>query len=65
MSDDKTSWHSSQSSLSTDDEIMPENVIRPYQFKPEFSSSDEGVLEGEFDREQHDNENDRTRNLHW
>ena len=62
MSDDETSSHSSQSSLSIDDENMPENVIRPYQFEPEFSSSDEGV-EGEFDREQHDDENDRTRNL--
>ena len=48
-----------------DDEIMPENVIRPYQFEPEFSSSDEGVPEGEFDREQHDDENDGTRNLDW
>ena len=62
MSDDETSSHSSQSSLSIDDENMPENVIRPYQFEPEFSSSDEGV-EGEFDLEQHDDENDRTRNL--
>ena len=65
MSDDETSSHSSQSSLSIDDEIMPENVIRPYQFEPEFSSSDEGVPDGEFDREQHDDENDRTRNLDW
>ena len=32
MSDDETSSHSSQSSLSIDDEIMPENVIRPYQY---------------------------------
>ena len=44
---------------------MPENVIRPYQFEPEFSSSDEGVEEGKFDREQHNDENDRTRNLDW
>ena len=64
MSDDETSSYSSQSSLSIDDENMPENVIRPYQFEPEFSSSDEGVEE-EFDREQHDDENDRTRNLDW
>ena len=54
MSDDETSSHSSQSSLSVDDENMPENVIRPNQFEPEFSSSDEGVGEGKFDREQHD-----------
>ena len=63
MSDDETSSHSSQSSLLIDDEIMPENVIWPYQFEPEFSSSDEGVPEGEF--EQLDDENDRTRNLDW
>ena len=43
MSDDETSSHSSQSSLSIDDESMPENVIRPYQFEPEFSSSEENV----------------------
>ena len=64
MSDDESSSHSSQSSLSIDDESMPENVIRPYQFEPEFSSSEEGVEEGELiDREQ--DENDRTRNLDW
>ena len=66
MSDDESSSHSSQSSLSIDDESMPENVIRPYQFEPEFSSSEEGVEEGELiDREQDDDENDRTRNLDW
>ena len=65
MSDDETSSYSSQSSLSNDDESMSENVIRPYQFEPEFSSSEEGVEEGELDREQHDDENDRTRNLDW
>ena len=67
MSDDETSSHSSQSSLSIDDENMPENVIRPYQFEPKFSSSEgsveeEGDLEGEH---QHDDENFRTRNLDW
>lgn len=65
MSDDETSSHSSQSSLSIDDESLPENVIRPYQFEPEFSSSEEGVEGGELDWEQHDDENDRTRNLDW
>jgi len=65
MSDDETSSHSCQSSLSIDDESMPENVIRAYQFEPEFSSSEEGVEEGEFDRERRDGENDRTRNLDW
>ena len=66
MSDDESSSHTSQSSLSIDDESMPENVIRPYQFEPEFSSSEEGVEEGELiDREQDDDENDRTRNLDW
>ena len=65
MSDDETSSYSSQSSLSIDDESMSENAIRPYQFEPEFSSSEEGVEEGELDREQHDDENDRTRNLDW
>ena len=66
MSDDESSSHSSQSSLSIDDESMPENVIRPYQFEPEFSSREEGVEEGELiDREQDDDENDRTRNLDW
>ena len=48
MSDDETSSHSSQSSLSIDDENMLDNVIRPYQFKSEFSSSDEGVKESVF-----------------
>ena len=47
MSDNESSSHSSQSSLSIDDESMPENVIRPYQFEPQFSSSEEGVEEGE------------------
>ena len=66
MSDDESSSHTSQSSLSIDDESMPENVIRPYQFEPEFSSSEEGVEQGELiDREQDDDENDRTRNLDW
>jgi len=45
MSDDETSSHSSQSSLSIDDENIPQNVIWPYQFEPEFSSSEEGVEE--------------------
>lgn len=67
MSDDETSSHSSQSSLSIDDENMPQNVIRPYQFEPEFSSSEEGVEEeGELEEEhQHDDENARTRNSDW
>ncbi|XP_068756481.1 uncharacterized protein [Montipora capricornis] len=47
MSDDETSSHSSQSSLSIDDESIPENVIRPYQFEPGFSSNEENVEEGE------------------
>ena len=43
---------------------MPENVILPYQFEPEFSSN-EGV-EGELEEEhQHDDENARTRNSDW
>ena len=61
MSDDEISSHSSQSSLSIDDVNMPENVIRPYQFEPESSSSDEGVEEEReyLDREdQHDDVND-------
>ena len=67
MSDDETFSQSSQSSLSIEDENMPENVIRPYQFEPEFSSSEEsveeeGYLEGE---QQHEDENFRTRNLDW
>ena len=68
MSDDESSSNSSQSSLSIDDENVPENVIRPYQFEPEFASSEEGVEEErEFlDREdQHEEEIDRTRNLDW
>jgi len=44
---------------------MPENVILPYQFEPEFSSN-EGVEEGELEEEhQHDDENARTRNSDW
>lgn len=68
MSDDETSSHSSQSSLSIDDENMPQNVIRPYQFEPEFSSSEEGVEEeeGELEEEhEHDDKNARTRNSDW
>ena len=68
MSDDESCSNSSQSSLSIDDENVPENVIRPYQFEPEFSSSEEGVEEErEFlDREdQHEEEIDCTRNLDW
>ena len=67
MSDDGTFSQSSQSSLSIDDENMPENVIRPYQFEPEFSSSEESV-EGEGDLEgeqQHEDENFRIGNLDW
>ena len=66
MSDDETSSHSSQSSLSIDDENMPENVIRPYQFESEFSSSEEGIEgeEGELEEDHpHDGENARSRNL--
>ena len=40
---------------------MPDNVIRPHQFEPEFSSSEEGVEEGGLEEEQkHDDENSRT-----
>ena len=67
MCDNETSSHSSQSSLSTDDENLAKTVIRPYQFEPEFSSweksvEDEGELEGEH---QHKDENFRTRNPNW
>jgi len=68
MSDSETSPHSSQSSLSIDDECIPESVIRPYEFEPEFSSSEEDVEEGGLQLEEeheHDDENSRTRNLHW
>jgi len=66
MSDDETCSHSSQSSLSIDDENISQNVIRPYQFKPEFSSSKEGVEEGELEEEhQHEDENAPTRNSDW
>ena len=45
---------------------MPENVIRPYQFEPEFSSSEECVEERDLEEEyQRDDENFRTRNLDW
>ena len=45
---------------------MLENVIRPHQFEPEFSSSEEGVEEGGLEEEhEHDDENSRTRNLDW
>jgi len=45
---------------------MPENVILPYQFEPEFSSNEEDVEEGELEEEhQHDDENARTRNSDW
>ena len=67
MSDDETFSQSSQSSLSIDDENILENVIWPYQFEPEFSSSEESVeeegdLEGE---QQHEDVNFRSRNLDW
>ena len=67
MSDDETFSQSSQSSLSIDHENMPENVIRPYQFEPEFSSSEESVEdEGDLEVEQqHEDEKFRTRNLDW
>ena len=65
MSDNETFSHSSQSSLSIEDENMPANVIRPYQFEPEFSSSEEGVGEEELEQEHQNNENSRTRNLDW
>ena len=45
---------------------MPENVIRPDQFEPEFSSSEEGLEEGGLEEEQkYDDENSPTRNLDW
>ncbi|XP_068697248.1 uncharacterized protein [Montipora foliosa] len=66
MSDEETSSHSSQLSPYIDDENMPENVIRPYQFEPQFSSSEESVEEKELVGEhQHDDENFRVRNLDW
>jgi len=68
MSENKTSPHSSQSSLSIDDESIPESVTRPYQFKPEFYSSKEDVEEGGLqlgEEHQHDDENSPTRNLDW
>ena len=65
MSDDENSSHSGQSSPSIDDENVPGNVILPYQFEPEFSSSEEGVEEEELEEHQHDDENSRTRNLDW
>jgi len=68
MSENETSPHSSQSSLSIDDESIPESVIRPYQFEPELSSREEDVEEGGLQLEEeheHDHENSRTRNLDW
>ena len=65
MSDDENSSHSCQSSPSIDDENVPGNVIRPYHFEPEFSSSQEGMEEEELEEHQHDDENSRTRNLDW
>ena len=66
MSDDETSSHSSQSSLSIDDENMPENAIWLYQFEPEFSSCEESVEVGGLEgASQHDDENFRIRNLYW
>ena len=67
MSDYETFSQSSQSSLSIDDENILENVIWPYKFEPEFSSSEESVeeegdLEGE---QQHEDVNFRSRNLDW
>ena len=45
---------------------MPKNVIRPYQFEPEFSSCEESVEEGGLEEDQeHDDENSHTRNLDW
>ena len=45
---------------------MPENMIWPHQFEPEFSSSEEGVEEGGLEEEhEHDDENSDIRNLDW
>lgn len=65
MSDDGNSSDSCHWSP-IDDENAPVNVIRPYQFEPEFSSSKEGVEKEELEEEhQHNDENSRTRNLDW
>ena len=62
MSDEEDSSYSSESSLPFDDENMPINTIKPYQFEPEFSSSEEREEE---DDDPLEDENSRTRNLDW
>ena len=62
VSDNESPSCSSQSSISVDEENIPINVIMPYQFEPEFSSSENGEEE---DDRQHEDENSRTRNLNW
>jgi hypothetical protein len=64
MSDEENSSYSSESSLSFDDENISINTIKPYQFEPEFSSSEEGEEEVE-EENPPDDENSRTSNLDW
>ena len=45
MSDNESPSCSSQSSISVDEENIPISVIMPYQFEPEFSSSENGEEE--------------------
>ena len=62
MSDEDNSSCSSESSF-YDDENMPLSTIKPYQFEPEFSSSEEREEEEEEDSAEH--ENSRTGNSDW
>ena len=41
------------------------DVIKPYQFEPEFSSGEEGDVLGDEEMEEEENEATRTTNLDW
>lgn len=63
MSDEDTS--SASSDLSGDEELISSilSVIKPYQFEPEFSSSDDEQAEHQPELEE--DEESRTTNLDW
>ena len=65
MSDEENSSYSSESSFPFDDDNVSISTIKPYQFEPEFSSSEEREEEKEAEEDPPEDENARTRNLDW
>ena len=67
-SEEETCSNSSELSISSGDECFANeivDVIKPYQFEPEFSSGEEGDVLGDEEMEEEENEASRTTNSDW